>query len=174
MKYQYPFRLFLIAMLLFVGVWLNIQKGLYAAWYLYAAALLLAANHAMFGTVFPAFQQLQRGKREVAAALLRQVWNPKWLLPRTRGYYFLIKGMIELQNQNLDAAEYQLRQALGLYLPRPLDKAYLFLNLAHILFLKKKFGESREFLDRAKAEPVNDLVVKEHIKQLENALSTLS
>lgn len=173
MKYHYPFRLLLIALLLVFGVWLSIEKGLYAAWYLYAAALILVFNHIILGTVFPAFQQMQQGKKDEAAKLLRQVWNPRWLLPRTRAYYYLIKGMIEMQNKNLDAAEFQLRQALELHLPRPLDKAYLFLNLAHINFLKKEYAEARDFLAQAKAQPVNDLVVKEHIKQLESALAKL-
>ncbi|MCB9285246.1 MAG: hypothetical protein H6563_14335 [Lewinellaceae bacterium] len=174
MKWQYSIRLILVSFLVLFGILLQVEKGLYAAWYLFAAAFLLLAGHALFGTVFPAFQLLQRGLVEDADKLLNQVWNPSWLLPRHRTYFFLSKGMIALKRDNPAVAEPLLRQALQLKPERPLDRAYLSLNLAHIQFLKREYQACREFLDLAKSEQVNDLVVKEHIQRLEQALANLT
>jgi len=174
MNWQYSFRLVLFGFLLLFGVLLQVQKGFYAAWYLYAAALLLLAGHVLFGTVFPAFQLLQKGGVNEAEKMLRQVWNPSWLLPRHRTYYFLTKGMIALRRKQLDEADPMLREALRLNPRRPLDRAYLCLNLAHIQYMKKEIGPCREFLQQAKSEKVDDLLIKEHIQKLEAALSKLS
>ena len=170
MKYQYPIRLALIALLLVFGVVLQVQKGFYASFYLFAAAGLLLAGHAALGTVYPTFQALRRGATQEAEALLRQTWNPRWLLPRLRTYYFHTKGMIALKSHRLDEAELLLRKALELKPKRPLDRAYLNLNLAHIEYLKKDSLASRKYLGLAKAENVNDLLLKSHIEQLEKAL----
>lgn len=171
MKYQYLLRLLLIALLLVFGVVLQLQKGFYASWYLFAAAAVLLVGHAAFGNVFPAFQQLQAGNSAGAETLLRQTWNPRWLVPRWRTYYFLARGMIALQQQRLDEAEPLLQQALKTKPKKALDRAYLYLNLAHIHYVKKDLAGARQLLVQAKAENVNDLMLREHIQRLEKALS---
>jgi len=171
MKYQYLIRLLLIALLLVFGVVLQMQKGLYASWYLFAAAAVLLVGHAAFGNVFPAFQQLQAGNIAGAETLLGQTWNPRWLVPRWRTYYYLAKGMIALQQHRMEEAEPHLQNALKMKPKKALDRAYLYLNLAHIHYVKKDLPGARQYLAQAKAEDVNDLMLREHIKRLENALS---
>jgi Tfp pilus assembly protein PilF len=174
MKHQYTIRLILIFLLMFFGLLLQWQKGLYAAWYLYAAAVLLLAGQVLFGTVLPAFHLLQRGQMDEAAKLLSKTWNPDWLMPRHRAYYYLTAGMMALQKKDPEKAEPMLLKSLKLNPGRPIDRAFLCLNLAHIQYLKKEYQACREFLELAKAEPVEDLHVKEHIQQLEKALANLS
>ena len=171
MKYQYPIRLILIALLVVVGIVLQVERGWHASWYLFAAAALLAAGHVFLGSVFAAFQQLQRGNTPAAESLLRQTWNPRWLIPRLRTYFYLAKGMIALQQHRLEEAESFLQQAVDLKPRRALDRAYLYLNLAHIHYVKKDFQGARQFLLQTKAENVDDLLLKEHIQRLEKALS---
>ena len=171
MKWLFRVRFLLIIVLFAVGIVLQLQRGLSAAWYLYVAGLLILASQIFFGSVYSAFRFLQRGDIPRAEMLLNQTLRPNWLLPRHRAYYFLTRGMIALKRDQFPTAEEQLKQALALGLSRPLDNAFCSLNLAHIQFVKGDRKASREFLELAKQQPVEDLLIKEHIQRLAQALN---
>ena len=166
-------RYALIFLFLGLGVLLHLQEGWYAAWYLYLAAILLGITFLLFGNVWSALKLLKRGKLEEANRLLNQTRFPGLLLRRNRAYYHFCKGMIDLQEKELDSGERQLLQADKLGLERPIDNALLNLNLAHIYYLKKLYGESRSYLEAARAQDADDLLIRENISKLEKALAAL-
>jgi Flp pilus assembly protein TadD len=166
-------RYALIFLFLGLGTLLHLREGWYASWYLYVAAALLLLTYLLFGNVWSAFNLLKRGKPEEAGKLLDQIWFPRLLLRRNRAYYHFSRGMIHLQNKELEAGEKHLLQADKLGLDRPLDKALLNLNLAHIYYLQKRYDHSRTYLEAAKAEEADDLLVRQNVSKLEKALATL-
>ena len=168
----YPIlRYLVIALIVILGVILHLQLGLKQAWYLYSGALLLLASHFLFGSVWQAFSQLRRGRLAQAEALLRHTWAPGLLLRRNRAYYYFIKGMILLQQKQLEASAGQLQQAVQLGLQRPNDNALAYLNLAHIAYVQKDFGRAQKALESAKAFQPDDLMIKDKLKELETALA---
>lgn len=144
--------------------------GARGAFYLYAAGLLLLATHIFFGTVWLAFQQLKRGKLLQAEVLLNQIKRPQWLLKGHRAYYHFTKGMVLLKNKKLPAAQPHLEEALQLGLRTSMDKALAHLNLAHIYYVETKLTQAEKHLEAVKAIPINDLMIKQHVEQLERAL----
>ena len=164
-------RLALILVFLILGVILHIKLGIQAAWYLYAASVILMITHLIFGTVWSAFYYLRKGKIERADQLLRQVVSPGLLIPRHRAYYFFVKGMVLLQRHQLPEAAVNLEQAVDLGLQSDKDTAIARLNLAHIAWVQKDVEKSQKHLAVAKQMETSDLLIKDNIKKLEQALA---
>lgn len=166
-------RYALIFLFIGLGILLHLQEGWHASWYLYLAAGLLLLTYLLFGNVWSAFNLLKRGSPEEAERLLDQIRFPQILLKRNRAYYHFTRGMIHLQKKELEAGKEQLLEAERLSLKRPIDKALLHLNLAHIYYLQKHYDRSREQLKAAKAQEADDLLVRENVSKLEKALAAL-
>jgi len=158
---------FLFALL---GILLHVQLGWSAAWYLYATTLLLVLTHVLFGTVVQAFQALRKGNPEHARTLLSQIHRPEWLLKRHRAYYYFVSGMLALNDKQIHYGKQDLKKALQLGLRSVQDKALATLNLAHACFTEGLFAEARQHLQTARGFEINDLVLKKHLDELEEAL----
>ena len=169
MTYSY-LRYGLIVLFWGIGILLHVKLGLSQSWYLYLAGLLLLLSHIVFGNVWMAFNHLKRGNPQQAEALLRQVWNPNWLLPRNRAYYFFTLVMLHLQHKRLEQAEKLLKKAVGLGLRTPNDLALAQLNLAHIAYIQKDFVNARQALAAAQSLQPTDLMIKDNLQKLEAAL----
>lgn len=173
MLYAY-FRIGLIFLFAILGLILHLEVGWEAAWYLYAGAILLTITHYIFGNVWMAFYQLKRGKIDLADKLLRTTRRPQWLVRQHRSYYHFTNGMIALQRKQLDAGQFHLSQSLDLGLKNETDEALVCLNLAHIAFLENKPTDCQQYIDRAKSLKTNDLLIKKHLKELEDLLAAKS
>lgn len=164
-------RQFLVVLFLSLGILLHLQLGLFAAWYLYVAALLLLVVQIVFGSVWAAFYQLQRGKVDAAQKLLQQTWNPNWLARRHKAYYHFTRGLIALQHHALEPGEADIKKALEYGLQRKRDEALALLNLAHIQYVNKNVKQSRAYVKQVRALEVNDLLIQENLDQLEKVLA---
>lgn len=169
MAYSY-LRYVLVALFLGLGLLLHVKLGLSQAWYLYAAGLVLLLSHILFGNVWMAFNLLKRGQPEKADKLLRQTWNPAWLIRPNRAYYYFTLGMLYLQHKKLEEAKAHLAQAIFLGLKKPNDQALAQLNLAHIAYVQKDPGACRQALQAARALRPTDLMIKDNLEKLEKAV----
>lgn len=160
----------LFALFTVLGAVLHFRIGLENAWYLYAAAGLTLAAYLLFGDVWSAFNLLKRGKPEKAQKILDRIFFPDLLLPSHRAYFHFTQGMIFLQRKKLDAAEPHLLKAEKNGLRRPADQALLLLNLAHLNYVRRRFQESRRYLNAAKQQKTDDLLIKDSVGKLEKAL----
>ena len=157
--------------IILAGVALQFKMGLGAAWYLYAGGVLFLIAHFLFGTVTPAFNKLNDGKIEEAEALLAKTKYPQLLSSYHRSYYHLVLGMIDLRKKRMDSAEQHLKKTLEIgKLLRSTDNALAALNIAHINFVQKKYDVAKEYLTKAKSFNSNDLMLKEHVTKMEEAL----
>lgn len=160
-------RLALILLCVVIGAVLHTRLGFgYGAILCYATAVLLTATHFLFGTVWHAFRELQRGNPEVAERLLSRS-TPATLLRSPRAYYHFTQGMIALQRKELATAEPHLRTAYDLGLRSSDDRALTALNLAHLYLLRKDKQQSRAWLDRAQSHPIRDLMLRENLEKME-------
>lgn len=163
-------RSYLILIFLILGVVLHIETGIKGAWYLYAASAILLATHYLFGNVWAAFRKLRRGKIDEAEVLISDIRRPKWLAKSPRAYYHFTKGMIALQKKELNESEKHLKEAIDTGLRSGNDNALAALNLAHIYYVEKREEDSMNYLKKAKSFDSNDLMIKENIEKLEEAL----
>ena len=163
-------RFYLILLFLFLGIILHFEQGWSSAWYLYVAALILWITHFLFGNVWAAFGKLKKGKLDDAERLIEQIKRPQYLAKGHRAYYHLVKGMIALQRKAFEEAEAQLTDALAIGLRSGNDNALTALNLAHICFVEKRYADAQAYLQQARSYQSNDLLIKENLEKMEQAL----
>ncbi len=164
-------RYVLIFLFFVLGVVLQLQLGFSQAWYLYAGGLLLALSQLLMGNVWTAYSHLKRGRPLIAEKILNQVWKPDLLIRRNRAYYHFCLGLIYLQRKDLKPAEEQLLHAIDLGMEHPNDSALACLNLAHLYFVQGRWEATEEWMNKARSYPVNDLMIKDKLKELEQALA---
>lgn len=163
-------RVPLIIFILGMAVFLHLKQGFGSAWFLYLSGLIILGTYFLFGNVWTAFALMRRGKIEEAERLLKAIKRPEWLYPQHRAYYYFTSGVIALQKKELKLSEDSLKKALTIGLRAPNDTALATLNLAHICFVENRLEESKNYLKKLKDTSTNDLMIKQHIKQLEEAL----
>ena len=170
MTYQ-VLRQLIVVLCVGVGATLHYQLGLgFGALACYAAALLLTATHVAFGTVWQSYRALRRGDPAGAERLLAATRFPAMLLRSPRAYYHLTRGMLDLQQKQLDDARRHLETALELGLRDDTDRALVALNLGHLAYVQRRPDAARRWLARAQSYPTRDLLLREHLQKLERAL----
>lgn len=167
----YRIRFILIFSFLLIGAIIHWKIGIDAAWMSYAAAAILLLTHLLFGSVWVAFRFIQRGQLPEAQQLLNRIRYPQLLVKRNRAYYHFAQGLVALQQERFQEGEVHLQEGLKLGLFRANDRAMAFLNLAHIHYVEKNFGQSQSFLQKARDESPTDLMIKDHLGKLEQALA---
>ncbi len=164
-------RNILILLFFVIGIVFNWKFGFEAAWHLYLAALLMLAIKILLGDVFIAMRLLQRGKTSEAEQLINMVRRPSWLTKRARAYFFFVKGVLALQRKNTANGQAALEKAVGLGKLDPRTQALGLLNLGHIAYLNKDFSKIPSILDQIKSMNVNDLKIKDGVRELEKVIS---
>lgn len=165
-------RFLLILTFIILGVLLHVKQGISSAWYLYVAAAILLITHFIFGNVWSAFSMLKKGNMAQAETMIDEIKRPDLLLKGHRAYYHFIKGIISLQDKEFENGEQHLKSALDLGLRTDNDRALVHLNLAHICLAQKRPKDARQYVDAAKDIPYNDLMLKDKIKEMDQALNT--
>ena len=163
---KYP----LIGLFLALGVIVQLFRGWGDAWPFYALTGFLLILHLLFGNVWAAFAELRRGRTDAADKLLRQTYFPELLLPSSRAYYYLCQGLLAMHYKQFAVARKELEKAYEIGPSRPQDRALTALNLAHLGYVEQDGDRARRWLAAAKAEPVNDLLLAEKVRELERAL----
>lgn len=162
---------YILILLCFVlGGVLHAQLGLSQAWYLYVGGVVLLLFQLLMGNVWTAYSHLKQGRPILAERMLNQVWNPKLLIRRNRAYYYFCKGLIALQQKDMDYAAAQLQLALETGMEHPNDSGLACLNLAHIHFVQRRWEQAEVWMEKARSFPLNDLMIKEKLKELEQAI----
>lgn len=124
----------------------------------------------LFGTISSSSQILNTGDYLAAEKNLSLTFKPNWLLKMYRGYYYQLKGFIEIQKKNLDAGEALLLQARDMGLPTNTDKATVALQLASLSFNKRNFQKANTYIREIKNLDVKEPMILNQVKQLEQAI----
>ena len=78
--------------------------------------------------------------------------------------------MIALQKKQTGFGEQHLKQALNLGLRSATDNALVAINIAHVHFVKKEYQKANEYRIKAESFNSDDLMIKENLKKLGEAL----
>jgi len=164
-------RFLLVALCFGLALLLYYFLGFMAALPAFLASLVLLISFLFLGTVGPAFSRLRKGKILEARQLLGMTHFPNLLLRRHRAYYHFSYGMIDLQQKKMDRAIFHLEEAMKLGLRNNNDHALASLNLAHIYFVQGQHDVSNEWAQKSRGFSPDDLMIKEKLTELEQALA---
>ena len=116
-----------------------------------------------------AFFQLRKQNMDGANRWLNRIKNPQSALTtKQQGYYNYLKGLI-ISQQNMNQAEKYFRTAITLGLNMDHDLAMAKLNLAGILFTKRRKIEAQKLLKEAQDLDKNGMLT-DQIKMMKNQM----
>ena len=116
-----------------------------------------------------AFFQLRKQNLDGADRWLNRIKNPKSALTtKQQGYYNYLKGLI-ISQENMNQAEKYFRTAISLGLNMDHDLAMAKLNLAGILFTKRRKIEAQKLLKEAQDLDKNGMF-NDQIKMMKNQM----
>ncbi len=121
-----------------------------------------------------AFIALRRGKMEACEKWVDKV-NPDRQFPKSKGYYFYLKGLTSVQSGgqgSLTKAEGMFKKALSNGLRLDLDKATAKLQLAVIAISKRKKREATNLLSEVKKLDKRGMMTAQ-IKQVKEGLKRI-
>jgi hypothetical protein len=147
--------------IIILGALIHSNVGFSSAWYMYLAGIIILATHFLFGNVMLAFGKLNKGEVDAAEDLL---------LKTHQAYYYFVLGMVALQKKQTGFGEQHLKQALIIGLKSDTDNALVAINIAHVHFVKKEYKLANEYRLKAETYNSNDLMIKENLKKLSEAL----
>ncbi|MEM7104192.1 MAG: hypothetical protein AAF502_13725 [Bacteroidota bacterium] len=162
-------RLLFIVVFLIYAVLLTWFGGIGQSWYVFIAVVLLLLAHFKYGSVWPAFRALQKGDFDKAEDIIHQVKRPDWLAKSAKGYYFLVKGLIAMNEKEFEESKQFLRKALETGLRTENDQGLVLLNMAHISYVQQKPNEAIVYIKEGKQLEINPFL-KKKMEELEVAI----
>ena len=163
-------RFALIALFLGGGIVLSFIINFWYALPLILVGLTLLAGYLLLGTVQSAAMLMQSMDFHKVEKRLALTLSPKLLYSANRAYFYILKGTIAQQRNNLEEAESWLKKAEALKLPTDNEKAMVQLQLANLAAAKDKWTQAKAIFHKIKDFKVTDANLKEQIKQFEKAL----
>lgn len=142
-------RLLLAVALLALGFYLGFQVTWWLGWLPMLIAVLMVVAHFMIGPITLMQRYVEEGNVEGAQKLIRMVKYPNLLYKPIRSAYYMLKANFSTMNEDLDAAEAELRKGLE---SGSADKDFqgtALLQLGSIAYRKGNMKEAYELLRKA-------------------------
>jgi tetratricopeptide (TPR) repeat protein len=105
-------RLILAVVLLALGFYLGFQVTWWLGWLPMLIAVLMVVAHFMIGPITLMQRFVEEGNVEGAQKLIKMVKYPNLLYKPIRSAYYMLKANFSTMNEDLDAAEAELRKGL--------------------------------------------------------------
>lgn len=134
---------------------------------------LLVWSHYKQGSVVLAAQAYHKKDYQKAEMLLQEIADPDRLSRNRRGYYEFMYGNIELQRDNLEAAEQHFQIASRFPLRNENDKGLILVQLANLSLRKHNFEKTRAYVEKAKTLKISARV-KSIIQKIEQEIPQTS
>ncbi len=120
-----------------------------------------------------AFWQLRQQNMEKAKKWLSKIKNPqKQLVRKQMGYYYFLRGLTEGQD-NLVAAERDMKKSLDYGLSFAHDRAMAKLNIAAAAMTRGQKNEAKRWLKEAKTEDKQNMLT-DQIKMMEGQMKKIN
>lgn len=163
-------QLILFVVSLIAAVALTITSGLTWSWIFYLILIILITKYILIGTVNGAAMSLQSQQIDKAERLLSYTKFPQWLRFGYQGIFYFLKSIIAMQRKDFKASEEYTHKALAIGLPSDENEALAYINLAGIYANQRRIREAKDYVQRAKKLKVTEPMIKEQIKQIDDAL----
>lgn len=163
-------KLALIVLFLGGGVVLAFTSGFWYSFPILLIGIILLASYVLLGTVQSAALFMQSSDFDACEKRLALTLNPKFLYVTNRAYYFLIKGSIAMQRNQIDVAESWLQQAQQLKLPTDNEKAMILIQMINIHMNKNRLTQANNAYRELKKLNVSGDVFKDQIKMIDDVM----
>jgi tetratricopeptide (TPR) repeat protein len=164
-------RFVLMAVLTIGGVIMSFTLGFWYGFPFILAGIILIIGYLLLGTVQSAAMIMSQNTNFLGAEKrLNLTLTPKLLYVSNRAYYYLLKGTIAQGLNRTDEAEGWLQKAQTLKLPTDNEKAAVQLQLAGIAAQKQKWNIAKAHMKNLKSLNVTEQMIKDQIRQFEEAL----
>lgn len=170
LKIDIYLRFALMGLLLVGGVAAIFIFGFWWAFPFILAGLILTVGYFLFGTIQSASQLLQDQKFAEAEKRLALTIKPNWLYTTNRAYYHILKATIAMQRQDFDTAEESLKTAQSIQLNTDDERAMVQMQLIHIYYSRQQFNKAKYHLDQCKKLKITQSVIRDQLKNFDQAL----
>ena len=172
MWFSYITRIILSSLLLALSVYEfwdgEIGNGIFVLLLMLIAIITIYFNEVMVMV----FLNVRKGNFDKAEKRLDLIKKPELMVKGQEAYYYLMRGMILIQKNNMTKSEGFFKKALntGLYMDH--DKAMAKLNLAAIAGAKRRKREALNWLSQAKKDDKKKMLT-EQIKMLKQQMGKI-
>lgn len=142
-------RLLLAVVLLALGFLLGFKVTWWLGWLPMFIAVLMVVAHFMIGPITLMQRFVEEGNVEGAQQLIKKVKYPNLLYKPIRSAYYMLKANFSTMNEDLDAAEAELRKGLESGVADKDFQGTALLQLGSIAYRKGNMKEAYEQLRKA-------------------------
>ncbi len=142
-------RLLLAVVLLALGFYLGFKVTWWLGWLPMLIAVLMVVAHFMIGPITLMQRYVEEGNVEGAQKLIKKVKYPNLLYKPIRSAYYMLKANFSTMNEDLDAAEAELRKGLESGSADKDFRGTALLQLGSIAYRKGNMKEAYEQLRKA-------------------------
>lgn len=144
-KFRIPLGLLLIAL----GVYLVIEENVWVSILPFLIGILAILAHFLVGPVSLMQKYIEEGDVEGAKKLLDSVRFPNLLIKPVRSAYYMLKANFSTMNEDLDAAEIEIKKGIESGTTDKQFQGTAYLQLGSIAFRKGNMKEAYESLRKA-------------------------
>jgi tetratricopeptide (TPR) repeat protein len=142
-------------------------------WYSFPFLLIgviLAIIYVLFGSVNGAAKLIQDQDFDGAEKRLNLTINPKFLWITQRAFFYIMKGSIAMNKNDMKGAEVLFDHALKIDLPSDNEKGMVLLQLANINAGQQKWGAAKNYFREASKLKITEGQIKDQMDQFGKAL----
>lgn len=148
-KFLVKFRIPLGILFIAFGIYLIVEVNVWAALLPLIIGILTIVAHFLVGPVSLMQKYIEEGDVDGAKKLLDTVKYPNLLLKPVKSAYYMLKGNFSTMNEDLDAAEIEIKKGLESGSTDKQFQGTAYLQLGSIAFRKGNMKESYENLRKA-------------------------
>ena len=163
-------RFALIALCIIGGGVLAATVSFWYAFPLILIGLILIAGYLLLGTVQSSALFIQSQDLAGAEKRLALTYFPQWLFKPNRGAYYMLKGTIAAQGQDIETAEKYFLQAQGVGLASDNERGMILLSLANFRAQKNNWTAAENYMRQLREMKITEPAIKEQMKEMEKAL----
>lgn len=164
-------RFALIAFGILGGLAMSFTLGFWYGFFFILMGIILLVGYILLGTVQSAAMMVQTQDLAGAEQRLKLTWKPEWLYEANQAVYFMLKGMIKMQEQNYEEGEKLLLKAASFKSLGDNEIAGIYMQLASIHANKMRWNQAQAYFNKAKSYKVTEPMIKEQLQMLEKALA---
>jgi len=136
--------------------------------------IIVLVSYLLLGTVQSAANMVQEQKFDAAEARLKLTLKPNWLYSTNRAYYFVMKGTLAMQRNDVKNGEMYLQRAEQVGLNTDNEKGMIKMSLISIYMNKGKHQKAKSIYRELKKLSITEANLKSQMKMLDTAMKNVS
>ncbi len=167
-------KLALIALTLIGGFILSVTISFWYALPIILIGLVLLASYLLLGTVQSTADLVQKQQFDAAERRLNFTLKPNWLYSTNKAYYYIMKGTMAMQRNDVKKGEEYLHKAEKVGLNSDNERGMIKMSLVSIYMNKGKQQKAKSIYRELKKLNITEPNMKGQLKMLDTAMKNVS